>query len=172
MTAKDQEQGEIRIAEASPQLAQGDAPRQQRKRCSNRSSTVRLRWPTPTSRMFRRSCSRRSPATSSATRAPPGGAREGAWACAEPERLLFPFLYDPAPDLLDLRHQPSLGTALAALIAEILDVLVAPARSQGARPPRPQGLREPLSHAEARVLRYLPTKLSAPEIMRTRCTCR
>ena len=25
-------------------------------------------------------------------------------------------------------------------------------------------LREPLSHAEARVLRYLPTKLSAPEI--------
>jgi len=28
----------------------------------------------------------------------------------------------------------------------------------------PQRLREPLSHAEARVLRYLPTKLSAPEI--------
>jgi LuxR family maltose regulon positive regulatory protein len=28
----------------------------------------------------------------------------------------------------------------------------------------PQHLREPLSQAEARVLRYLPTKLSAPEI--------
>ena len=28
----------------------------------------------------------------------------------------------------------------------------------------PQRLRDPLSHAEARVLRYLPTKLSAPEI--------
>jgi LuxR family maltose regulon positive regulatory protein len=28
----------------------------------------------------------------------------------------------------------------------------------------PRGLTEPLSQAEARVLRYLPTKLSAPEI--------
>jgi LuxR family maltose regulon positive regulatory protein len=33
--------------------------------------------------------------------------------------------------------------------------------SPPAGPPR---LREPLSHAETRVLRYLPTKLSAPEI--------
>ena len=34
----------------------------------------------------------------------------------------------------------------------------------GSQPPGPRRLREPLSHAEARVLRYLPTKLSAPEI--------
>ena len=31
-------------------------------------------------------------------------------------------------------------------------------------PAEPSRLREPLSHAEVRVLRYLPTKLSAPEI--------
>ena len=32
------------------------------------------------------------------------------------------------------------------------------------RADEPQHLREPLSQAETRVLRYLPTKLSAPEI--------
>ncbi|TVZ02851.1 LuxR family transcriptional regulator [Trebonia kvetii] len=87
-------------------------------------------------------------------------ALEGALDRAEPERLLFPFLYDPAPDLLD-RHR-RLGTAHAALIAEILGLLAG--REPGAASDGPRRLREPLSHAEARVLRYLPTKLSAPEI--------
>ena len=79
---------------------------------------------------------------------------------AAPEGLLFPFLYDPVPDLLD-RHRRG-GTAHAGLIAEILNVLAG--QKLGASPAGPQHLREPLSHAEARVLRYLPTKLSAPEI--------
>ena len=79
---------------------------------------------------------------------------------AEPEGLLFPFLYDPAPGLLD-RHRRS-GTAHAGLIARILNVLAG--QQPGAAPAGPRRLREPLSHAEARVLRYLPTKLSAPEI--------
>jgi LuxR family maltose regulon positive regulatory protein len=85
---------------------------------------------------------------------------------AAPESLLFPFLYDPAPGLLD-RHRRS-GTAHADLIAGILNVLAgnkpgSPSANEGGRGGR-RGLREPLSHAEARVLRYLPTKLSAPEI--------
>jgi LuxR family maltose regulon positive regulatory protein len=79
---------------------------------------------------------------------------------AEPEGLLFPFLYDPAPDLLDRQRRH--GTAHAGLIAEILTVLAG--SKPGSRPAGPPRLREPLSHAEARVLRYLPTKLSAPEI--------
>jgi LuxR family maltose regulon positive regulatory protein len=79
---------------------------------------------------------------------------------AAPEGLLFPFLYDPVPDLLD-RHRRG-GTAHAGLIAEILNVLAG--QKPGSSPAGPQRLREPLSHAEARVLRYLPTKLSAPEI--------
>ncbi len=93
----------------------------------------------------------------------PGGARralELALDHAAPEELLFPFLYDPAPGLLD-RHRRQ-GTAHAGLIAEILNVLA------GSTPSSPSAgsrrLREPLSHAETRVLRYLPTKLSAPEI--------
>jgi LuxR family transcriptional regulator, maltose regulon positive regulatory protein len=79
---------------------------------------------------------------------------------AAPESLLFPFLYDPAPELLD-RHRRH-GTAHAGLITEILNVLAG--RKPGSPSAGPQHLREPLSHAEARVLRYLPTKLSAPEI--------
>jgi LuxR family transcriptional regulator, maltose regulon positive regulatory protein len=79
---------------------------------------------------------------------------------AAPEGLLFPFLYDPVPDLLD-RHRRG-GTAHAGLIGEILNVLAG--QKPGSPPAGPQHLREPLSHAEARVLRYLPTKLSAPEI--------
>jgi LuxR family transcriptional regulator, maltose regulon positive regulatory protein len=79
---------------------------------------------------------------------------------AAPESLLFPFLYDPAPELLD-RHRRH-GTAHADLITEILNVLAG--RKPGSPSAGPQRLREPLSHAEARVLRYLPTKLSAPEI--------
>jgi LuxR family maltose regulon positive regulatory protein len=88
------------------------------------------------------------------------GALERALDRAEPEGLLFPFLYDPAPGLLDRQRRH--GTAHAGLIAEILNVLAG--RKPGSQPAGPQRLREPLSHAEARVLRYLPTKLSAPEI--------
>jgi LuxR family maltose regulon positive regulatory protein len=87
-------------------------------------------------------------------------ALERALDVAKPEGLLYPFLADPAPDLLD-RHRRH-GTAHAALIAEILNVLAG--RQPGQRPDEPQHLREPLSQAEVRVLRYLPTKLSAPEI--------
>jgi LuxR family maltose regulon positive regulatory protein len=84
-------------------------------------------------------------------------ALERALDLAKPERLLFPFLLDPAPGLLD-RHR-RLGTAHAALISEIL----AKGISGGLGGPAPR-LTEPLSESEIRVLRYLPTKLSAPEI--------
>jgi LuxR family transcriptional regulator, maltose regulon positive regulatory protein len=90
----------------------------------------------------------------------PGAARralERALDLAKPEGLLFPFLLNPAPGLLD-RHR-RLGTAHAALISEIL----AKGVSGGLGGPVPR-LTEPLSESEIRVLRYLPTKLSAPEI--------
>jgi ATP/maltotriose-dependent transcriptional regulator MalT len=75
------------------------------------------------------------------------------------EGALLWFLLHPAPDLLE-RHARQ-GTAHAALIAEILDLQAGktPAPQAGPRPPL-----EPLSGSEIRVLRYLPTHLSAPEI--------
>jgi LuxR family transcriptional regulator, maltose regulon positive regulatory protein len=99
-------------------------------------------------------------------------ALERALHLAKPESLLFPFLLDPAPGLLD-RHRRT-GTAHASFISEILNLLAGrkPAAPSGhqdgvggdRQPGEGQGLREPLSTGETRVLRYLPTKLSTPEI--------
>jgi LuxR family maltose regulon positive regulatory protein len=87
-------------------------------------------------------------------------ALERALDLAKPEGLLFPFLIDPAPGLFE-RHR-RLGTAHAVMISEILNLLAG--RKPAALPGAAERLREPLSASEIRVLRYLPTKLSAPEI--------
>jgi LuxR family maltose regulon positive regulatory protein len=97
----------------------------------------------------------------------PGPARramEHALNLAKPEGLIFPFLFDPAPGLLE-RHRRQ-GTAHAALIAAILGTLAGsgPTAAHGRDGQPESGLLEPLSSSEVRVLRYLPTKLSAPEI--------
>jgi LuxR family transcriptional regulator, maltose regulon positive regulatory protein len=80
---------------------------------------------------------------------------------------LTPFLLYPASGLLE-RHDRR-RTAHAALVAEIRGVLAgtrAGPRHGTPRPSRPEPLLEPLSGSEVRVLRYLPTNLSAPEIAR------
>ena len=112
-----------------------------------------------------------------------GRALERALDLAEPDRVLISFLLYPAPGLLE-RHAGQ-RTAHAALIADILSLMAPePAepgslgpgpggyRGAGSPPIRrgslggiaPPGLTEPLSQAETRVLRYLPTHLTAPEI--------
>jgi LuxR family transcriptional regulator, maltose regulon positive regulatory protein len=89
-----------------------------------------------------------------------GRALERALDCAEPDGALLWFLLHPVPGLLErhARHR----TSHAALTAEILSLLAgrtpAPPNA-GPRPPL-----EPLSKSELRVLRYLPTNLSGPEI--------
>jgi LuxR family maltose regulon positive regulatory protein len=96
-------------------------------------------------------------------------ALERALDLAEPDHVLHPFLLHPAPGLLG-RH--ARRSAHAALIADILGRLprgnggtdsppIGKAGSGGGLPP---GLTEPLSPAETRVLRYLPTSLSVTEI--------
>jgi LuxR family transcriptional regulator, maltose regulon positive regulatory protein len=89
-----------------------------------------------------------------------GHALERALDLAEPDGALLWFLLHPVPGLLE-RHAGQ-RTGHAALIAQILDLLA------GNRPaPRPAGSRpplEPLSKGEIRVLRYLPTHLTASEI--------
>ena len=88
-----------------------------------------------------------------------GRALERALDLAEPDGALSPFLLNPAPGLLE-RHARH-GTAHAALIAEILSLLAGQAPAPPTGPPPPL---EALSDSEIRVLRYLPTNLTAPEI--------
>jgi LuxR family transcriptional regulator, maltose regulon positive regulatory protein len=81
----------------------------------------------------------------------------------------------PASTLLLERHARH-RTAHGALVAEIRGLLAGPGRraGTGSRPVSkgdPLGIvspraTEPLSDSEVRVLRYLPTNLSAPEIAR------
>ena len=79
---------------------------------------------------------------------------------AEPDSLVFPLIVVPARDLLE-RH-PRHRTAHAALLADLLSVL-----SGSSLPPRGRELAtlsEPLSESELRVLRFLPSNLSAGDI--------
>jgi LuxR family maltose regulon positive regulatory protein len=89
-------------------------------------------------------------------------AAEAALAVAEPDRLIFPFAMTEAAELLDAlrRHE----TAHGALLADIVDLL------RGASPPSAdreyRSQPEELSPTELRVLRYLPTNLTRPDIAR------
>jgi LuxR family transcriptional regulator, maltose regulon positive regulatory protein len=86
-------------------------------------------------------------------------AAERALALAEPDRLILPFAMTGSRELLEAL--PRHGTAHAALLADILDVVHGAsltAKDQSAVQA------EELSPTELRVLRYLPTNLSRPEI--------
>jgi LuxR family maltose regulon positive regulatory protein len=87
-------------------------------------------------------------------------AAERALALAESDRLVLPFAMTGSRELLEAlpRHE----TAHAALLADILDVLHGSAAAAEDQPPPPDA--EELSAGELRVLRYLPTNLSRPEI--------
>jgi LuxR family transcriptional regulator, maltose regulon positive regulatory protein len=87
-------------------------------------------------------------------------AAEHALALAEPDRLVLPFAMTGAGELLEAlpRHE----TAHAALVADILDLVHGaslPAKEQAS-----SSQADELSPSELRVLRYLPTNLSRPEI--------
>jgi len=88
-------------------------------------------------------------------------ALERALDVAEPDGALAPFLLSPAPDLLE-RHVRR-RTAHAAMIADIQSLLAGPMTTPPAGPRPPL---EPLRDSEVRVLRYLPTNLTGPEIAR------
>jgi LuxR family maltose regulon positive regulatory protein len=87
-------------------------------------------------------------------------ALENALDRAEPDGALLPFLLHQVPRLLErhTRHR----TGHAALIAEIQDRLAS--KSSVSPPAGPRPPLEPLRQSELRVLRYLPTNLTAPEI--------
>jgi LuxR family maltose regulon positive regulatory protein len=88
------------------------------------------------------------------------GAVERALNLAEPDRLILPFAMTGAWELLETL--PPQGTSHAALAADILDAVHGRAPAGPGRPA--PGPAEELSPSELRVLRYLPTNLTRPEI--------
>ena len=89
-----------------------------------------------------------------------GRALERALDLAEPDGALGAFLLHPAPGLLErhARHR----TAHASQLTEVRSLLAG--RTPAAAGTGPQRLLEPLRDSELRVLRYLPSDLTAPEI--------
>jgi LuxR family maltose regulon positive regulatory protein len=85
---------------------------------------------------------------------------EAALAAAERDRLIFPFAMADAAELLDAL--PRQETAHGALLTDIVDML----RGEPVASTDREHLWQPeeLSPSELRVLRYLPTNLTRPEI--------
>jgi LuxR family transcriptional regulator, maltose regulon positive regulatory protein len=98
-------------------------------------------------------------------RAAAGRALERALDLADSTGVILPFLLDPAPALLE-HHR----TTHSSLVTKILALLgtsggLAPRDTPAsARPAEPARLVQPLTDGEGRILRYLPTHLTAPEI--------
>ena len=85
---------------------------------------------------------------------------ERALALAEADRLVLPFAMTGTRELLEA--VPRQETAHAALLTGLLDLMRGSSMPPGAEPALAGA--EQLSPSELRVLRYLPTNLSRPEI--------
>jgi LuxR family maltose regulon positive regulatory protein len=83
---------------------------------------------------------------------------ESALALSERERLVLPFAMGGGVELL--RRHPHHATAHAKLLTDIVDILDGGSTPLAAADP----LDEPLSAGELKVLGYLPSNLSTPEI--------
>ena len=174
---RDRERGEIRVAVAALRLAQGDPQ-----------AALAPIQPGPDAEDYRGFWRGRADVVEALARSALGdrdaadAALERALDLSEASGDLTPFLLYPAAGLLErhTRHR----TAHGALVADIRALLAGPGPGpgpggyggmaspherggRGGSPPRlTEPLLEPLSGSEVRVLRYLPTNLSAPEIAR------
>ena len=184
---EDRDRGEIRVAEAALRLAQDDPRAAAAALAPVLDGSAPPVWPRWLVSAFVLEAITRD---ALGDRAAAWRALERALDIAEPDRVLLPwfFIYR-APGLLE-RHGRDCARH-AALVSEILTLLppLEPGPAEPApdgypgpkavlgsgKPPRGKewsggdrspGLIEPLSRSEMRVVRYLPTNLSAPEIAR------
>jgi LuxR family maltose regulon positive regulatory protein len=156
----DREHGEIRMAEAALRLAQDDPRAATAALVPVLDGSAPLIWPNWPGWLAQAFLLEAIARNALSDEAAAGRALERALDLAEPDGTLLWFLLHPAPGLLQ-RHARH-GTAHAALVADILGLL---AGNRSAPPPAgPQPPLEPLSDSELRVLRYLPTNLTGPEI--------
>lgn len=155
---KDHEHGELRVAAAELRLARDEPPAALAALVPVLDGSAHLDWPNWLAHAYMLEATARDALGDPAAA---DSALERALDLAEPDGDLTPFYLYPAPGLLErhARHH----TAHASLIAAIQSLLAGTrsAPSAGTRPPQ-----EPLSDSETRVLRYLPTNLTAPEIAR------
>jgi LuxR family maltose regulon positive regulatory protein len=150
---------ETRVATAALRLTQDDARAASAVLAPVLDGSAPLLWPSALTQPFLlEAIARDTLGDSFAAEA----ALERALDLAEPDGALLWFLLHPAPGLLE-RHarQP---TAHAALIVDIQSLLGV--RQLAPQPDGPKPLLEALSESEIRVLRYLPTNLTGPEIAR------
>jgi LuxR family maltose regulon positive regulatory protein len=157
LSENDRERGEIRIALAALRLAQDDpqaAVAALAPVLAGSSLLVRQTW--QATAFMLEAIARDALGQAGAV----DRAMERALDLVEPEGALWFLLLCPAPGLVD-RHVRR-HTSHAALVADLQSLLAARTLTPslpGAEPPR-----EPLSDSELRVLRYLPTNLTMPEI--------
>jgi LuxR family transcriptional regulator, maltose regulon positive regulatory protein len=150
------DRGEMRIAEAVLRIAQADPHAATKALAPVLSGSARVGWRSWLAEAFFLEAIARDllgdPVAASRT-------LERALDIAERDGVLMWFLLHPSPGLLE--REAGRLIAHGALIAKILSLLTANEPTPRDRPPL---LLEPLSRSEIRVLRYLPTHLSAPEI--------
>jgi LuxR family maltose regulon positive regulatory protein len=153
----ERERGEIRIATAMLRLAQDDPHAAMAALAPVLDGSAPLFWPPWLAQAFLLEAIARDALgdLGAADRA-----LERALDLAEPDGVLLWFLLHPAPDLLE--HHTRHRTSHASLIGQIQSLLAGDNLASG--PGQPRSPVEPLSNSEIRVLRYLPTNLSGPEI--------
>jgi LuxR family transcriptional regulator, maltose regulon positive regulatory protein len=149
----DQGGGEMRISLATLRLAQNDPRAAIAALAPVLDGSAPVRGPTRLAQAFLLEAIARDALGDPAAA---GRAVERALDLAEPDGVLLWFVLHPAPDLLE--HHARHGTAHADILSLLAGRKPAP---PPAGPPPPL---EPLSDSEIRVLRYLPTNLSGPEI--------
>ena len=154
---RDRDRGEMRIAAAALRLAQHDPHAASAALAPVLDGSARVGWRSWLVEAFLLEATARDAAGDPAAA---GDALERALDLAEPDGALLWFLLHPERGLLS--RQARQGTAHAALIARILDLQNGNRAAPASPEPRPP--LDPLSKAEIRVLRYLPTHLTAPEI--------
>jgi LuxR family maltose regulon positive regulatory protein len=149
--------GEVHVSAAMLRLAAGDPRAATAALAPVTDGTAPLVWPSWQVQAFLLDAIARDAMGDEAAAA---GAVERALDLAESDGALAPFLLHPAPRLLERRGWHP--TSHAALVIGIRSLLSG--SDPGARAAAPPPLSEPLSDSELRVLRYLPTNLTAPEI--------
>jgi LuxR family transcriptional regulator, maltose regulon positive regulatory protein len=155
----DRNDGDMRICVAELRLAEHDPQAASAALAPLLDGSVPFVWPARLAQPFMlEAIARESLGDSDAAER----AVERALDLVEPDGAVTMLLLHPAADLLE-RHARH-GTAHASLIADVQNVLAGRERASTAA--RPQALYEPLRDSEIRVLRYLPTNLTAPEIAR------